>query len=89
LTSISNDTTLTEEAKDSLMREEIKGFFTSIDTGRYDTVEDNSVIKNRNNWKRDTLKDLSRINPTLSEELHKQYSLVDVTKIINSNSAEM
>ena len=89
LTSISNDATLTEEAKNSLIREEVKDFFASIDSGRYDTAEDSSAIKNRNNWKRDTLKDLSRINPTLSEELHKQYSLVDVTKIINSNSAEM
>lgn len=89
LTSISNDTTLTEEAKDSLMREEIKDFFTSIDSERYDTAEDNSVVKNRNNWKRDMLKDLSRINPTLSEELHKQYSITDVSKAININAIEM
>lgn len=88
LTSISNDTTLTEEAKDSLMREEIKDFFTSIDSGRYDAAEDISAIKNRNNWKRDTLKDLSRINPTLSEELHKQYSITDVSKAININAIE-
>ncbi len=86
---ISNDITLTEEAKDSLMREEIKDFFAIIDTGRYDIAEGKYITKNRNNWKRDTLRELSRINPSLSEELFKQYSIIDRVKTTNNNSIEM
>ena len=73
---ISNDPTLTDEAKDSLMRKEIEDRFAIIDSGRYDTAEKEKWINiNRTNWKESTLRDLSEINPTLAEELRAQYSM--------------
>jgi hypothetical protein len=73
---ISNDPTLTDEAKDSLMRKEIEDRFAIIDSGRYDTAEEEKWInRNRTSWKESTLRDLSEINPSLAEELRIQYSM--------------
>ncbi len=83
---ISNDSTLTDEAKDSLMRKEISDYFSAIDSGRYDAiiegfsiygteVNEDLFIRNRTNWKKGILHDLSEINPSLAEELRTQYSM--------------
>ena len=83
---ISSDSTLTDEAKDSLMRKEISDYFSAIDSGRYDAmiegfsiygteVNEDLFIRNRTNWKKGILRDLSEINPSLAEELCTQYSM--------------